>query len=322
MRRWVGIALAGLGAFLLAGAALLRFSIPGQVLRYPLNEYISTTLQGNGMSYFSPVTGKPVTGATLRVTATIKGDAAKGTSATAVWNQFTYLYDLTNRMPVTYQRRTFAFDRRSGELVNCCGASVNGNPEIRQYGLGEFPVGTRPVTYQVFDPALNQTRPARYAGTATVDGIPVYRFVERVPLTRVGSLLTLSAALLGLPGSSDVTLTQYYRATNTFWVDPVTGAQLNTTQDQAISYLDASGVQRLLFLSGKLAMTPPTIRALVSQDTAARGKVTALTVTAPLAAAGAGALALVAGLLLARAGRDGTHGFADEDAEPALDPAI
>ena len=78
--------------------------------------------------------------------------------------------------------RRFAFDRRTAELVTCCGANVDGDSSIRQTGLVGFlwPFGTQRHTYQVFDPAMNKAAPARYMGTTTIDGITVYRFVEKV----------------------------------------------------------------------------------------------------------------------------------------------
>ena len=54
MRRAIGLTLAGLGAFLLVIAVLLRTYVPGQVLKYPLNEYLVTQLVGHGTDYFSP----------------------------------------------------------------------------------------------------------------------------------------------------------------------------------------------------------------------------------------------------------------------------
>src|SRR3984893_5153793 len=127
MRRVIGLTLAGLGAFLIVVAVLLRTYVGGQGIKFPKNEYCTTTLMGTGVSYFSPSMVKPVSGATIRVTSTVKGDAAAGTSSTGVWNSFTYLYDTTNSAPFEFSSRRFAFDRRSAELVNCCGANVDGN---------------------------------------------------------------------------------------------------------------------------------------------------------------------------------------------------
>src|ERR1039458_4992568 len=138
MRRVIGLTLAGLGAFLLVVAVFLPTYVAGQVIKYPLNEYLETTLEGTGVSYFSPSMVRAVSGATIRVTSTVKGDAAVGTSSTAVWNTFTYLYDTTNSVTFQFNTRRIAFDRRTAELVDCCGASVNGNTAIRQSGLAGF----------------------------------------------------------------------------------------------------------------------------------------------------------------------------------------
>ena len=320
MRRVIGLTLAGLGAFLLVVAVFLPTYVAGQVIKYPLNEYLETTLEGTGVSYFSPSMVKPVSGATIRVTSTVKGDAAAGTSSTAVWNTFTYLYDLTNSAPFEFSSRRFAFDRRSAELVNCCGANVNGNTAIRQSGLVGFlwPIGTRQTTYQVFDSGLNKPRPARFAGTGTVDGIKVDKFVEHVPRTKSGTQ-AVPGALIGLPGSPVVTLTEYYTATNTFYVDPVTGAQLNTHEDQEVTIQDATGAHRLLLFDGILTTTPPSIRAAVALDNTGRSELTLLRVIIPLACGLAGVVALAGGILLARRREDDRPDTAD--AQPGLDPA-
>ena len=113
MRRAIGLTLAGLGAFLLVIAVLLRTYVPGQVMKYPLNEYLVTQLVGHGTDYFSPSQVQPITGATMVVTSTVKGDAGLGSSSTAVWDSFTYLYDETNHARYSFSIRRFAFDRRA-----------------------------------------------------------------------------------------------------------------------------------------------------------------------------------------------------------------
>ena len=84
-----------------------------------------------------------------------------------MWNEYSYVYDLTNHQPVQQMTRTFAFDRRTGQLVDCCGASVNGDKSVRQTGLVGyvFPMGTQKQTYQVFDTTLKKTMPFVYSGT-------------------------------------------------------------------------------------------------------------------------------------------------------------
>jgi len=320
MRRIIGISLAGLGAFLIVAALLLVGYVSGHVVKYPLNEYLKTQLRGTGMTYFSAPLVREVSGATLLTTSTVKGDAAAGNSSTAVWDEFNYIYDTTNKQVFEYTTRRFAFDRRTAQLVNCCAANVNGNSSIRQSGLVGFlwPFGTQQQTYQIFDPVLNRPMPAKFAGTSTIDGISVNRYVETVAPTRAGSE-TLPASLVGMTGTGNVTLPEYYSATNTFWVDPETGAQLNTTQDQKIVLQDSTGAQRLVLIDGTLKFTPQSLQAVVNIDKSARTKIALLDVVLPLAGGVVGLILLVIGIVLALRGRDDqTEDSGETVPEPAL----
>lgn len=326
MRRAIGLTLAGLGAFLLVVAVLLRTYVPGQVMKYPLNEYLVTQLVGHGTDYFSPSQVRPITGATMVVTSTVKGDAGAGNSSTAVWDSFTYLYDETDHARYSFSIRRFAFDRRTAELVTCCGANVDGDSSVRQTGLVGFlwPFGTQPHTYQVFDPAMNKAAPARYMGTTTIDGITVYRFVEKVTGAQIGTQ-TVPRSLVGMTGSSTVTLPETYTATNTYFVDPDTGAQLNEIQNEHLALTDASGTQRLLLLNASLSFTPQSLAKVVHLDQSARNELSLLTVIVPLAAGVLGLAGLVGGILLARPRRDDQPDHEDAAATapvPDPDPAI
>ena len=255
------------------------------------------------------------------VTSTVKGDAGLGTSSTAVWDSFTYLYDETSHARYSYSIRRFAFDRRTAELVTCCGANVNGNSSIRQTGLVGFlwPFGTQRHTYQVFDPAMNKAAPARYMGTATIDGISVYRFVEKVTGVRIGTQ-TVPRSLVGMTGSSTVTLPESYTATNTYFVDPDTGAQLNEIQDEHLALTDASGAQRLLLLNASLSFTPQSLAKVVSLDQSARRELALLATILPVTAGVLGLAALVGGILLARPRRDDQPDYEDDtEVSPVMD---
>jgi Porin PorA len=315
MRRIIGLILAGLGAFLIVAALLMPTYIAGRVIKFPINTYVVTTLLGPNASYFSPSLVRPVSGATMRVTDTVKGDGAASTSSTAVWNEFTYLYDVTNAKVFQYTSRRAAFDRRTSQLVDCCGAHVGGNTSIHQSGLSGYvwPIGTQPRTYDVFDTTLNRPMPYTYAGLAAIHGITVYRFVERVSHSRAGSQ-TLPGSLVGSPGQASVTLPEYYTATNTDYVDPQTGAILNVTQTQKLTLEDATGTQRLLLFNGTLAMTPQSVQAAVNLDQSGRNKIILLKVVLPIVAGVVGLAALVGGILLARR-PTGQH-RRDEAAEP------
>jgi len=87
MRGIIGLVLAGLGAFLILVAVLLPTWVVGQVLKFPLSESETATLEASSASYFSVASLRERTGVTLRATYRITGDASAGSSSTAVWNQ-------------------------------------------------------------------------------------------------------------------------------------------------------------------------------------------------------------------------------------------
>ena len=258
MRRVFGVTLTGLGAFLLVLAAMCRFYLPGQVVKFPLNEYSVSTLTGTNVSYFSQQTGAEVNGATVRAISTVQGDVAAGSSSTAVWNDITGVFDVTNspQVPISYTTQRLAFDRRTGVLVNCCGAEV-GTTRPHFAGQGYvWPIGTQPQTYEVFNTSLMKPEPFNYIGTATVDGLSVYVFVQPINNQQVGTI-TLPGSLVGITDQATVTLPEYLTATNTYYVEPGTGAPVKVVEAQNETLENPStGGTALVLLNGTLTSTP------------------------------------------------------------------
>ncbi len=138
MRRVFGVTLTGLGAFLIVLAAMCRFYLPGQVIKFPLNEYSVSTLSGTNMSYFSQQTGSVVNGATVRAISTVQGDVScrelldrrlerhhrrvRRDELTAGADQ---LHDAASRFQPPY--------RRAGQLLRCRGRDRA--PELLRSGL-------------------------------------------------------------------------------------------------------------------------------------------------------------------------------------------
>jgi Porin PorA len=305
MRGIIGLILAGLGAFLILVAILLPTWVVGQALKFPLNEYETATLDASNASYFSVSLLKERTGVSLEATYTIKGDASAGNSSTAVWNEYSYVYDLTNRQPVQQMTRTFAFDRRTGQLVDCCGASVNGDKSVRQTGLVGyvFPIGTQKQTYQVFDTTLKKTMPFVYSGTATVDGIGVYEFVENVTPTRIASV-TLPGSFVKSKAAS-VTMGEYDQEHLIYYVDPETGALVDVNEQQSTTLrTSATAAPALVGFDADLIATPASVTQIVALDSSGRSELTLIETTLPLALGIAGGVALLAGILLGRKARE------------------
>jgi hypothetical protein len=304
MRRRVGLVLAGLGTCLIVFAVLMPTWVSSRVLKFPLNQYASVTLAASNASYFSPTKLTELTGVNMEATYTIKGNAAAGSSSTAVWNQFVYVYDQTNKLPFQTMTRTFAFNRRTAQLINCCGANVNGDSSVQQTGYVGYvlPIGTQQQTYDVFDTSLNKPVPFTFAGTATVNGIDAYRFTENVAPTQNGSQ-TLPGSLVGQSAAS-VTLPQYYENHVTYWIDPDTGALLNVTQNERVTLKDSSGAQTLVLLDAYLVATPASVNGLVALDNSQRNKKFAVSTLLPVVTGILGVILLIVGIVLARRPRE------------------
>jgi hypothetical protein len=298
MRRAAGLLLAGLGAFLLTFALLLRWWVPGQVIKFPLNEYSVRAFAGRDITYFNRATLKEYTGVTMAEVQTLEGDVKSGTSSTAVWGSFTALEDQTHHVSVQNTSQRSAFNRRSGRLVNCCAAAVGSNSKVTQSGQGfVLPFGAERRTYQIFDVTLLRPEPLTYGGAGTIDGMAALKFVEHISNDQFGQL-TLPGPLVGQKDQATVTLPEFLTATNTYWVDPVTGRPIDITLDERISLEDSGGATKLVLLGGQLSQTAGSVRSAVASARQDHAKIQLIEDTGPLTGILAGAIALVLGIVL------------------------
>ena len=290
--------LAGLGAFLVVFGLLLRFYAAPRLIAAPTGFYTTITLADPHASYFDENTLTARHDVTLTFAETIRGNPAGSTGTIAVWDLYAVLADPKRnvRLNVAFQRS--AFNRRTGELTNCCGASVNDDTKVRQDGIGvvKWPIGTQKTTYQVYDLNTERTWPAVYSGTARVRGLLTYRFTQRIPSTVVQQLPGVPTSLLGLPGvSRNVVANRTFQASDTFWVDPVTGVPVGV-EERIMSVLHGPGGQgRLMVASADLKMTPASqhsLAALARQDAVV---ITTLQQTGPLGGLLLGSLLILAG---------------------------
>ena len=316
MRRVVGLTLTGLGAFLLALALLQRFYLPNQVIKFPLNVYQVATLSGSNMTYFSPKNLTTLGGVTLQSTSTTDGDVAAGSSSTAVWQEFTALQDVSNNLAVSYTNQRLGFNRRTGVVINCCGAHVNNVTNLHLGGQAYvWPFNTQQKTYQVFDPTLLRPEPFAFTGTTSVDGTKVYRFVEHVANQQFGTE-ALPGALVGATCAAPVTLPEFLTETNIFLVDPVTGAPLSVTENQNVTLRDSTGVTRLVLLQGTLTTTPASVASLVSLNNSAHAKILLVQDVGPIVELLLGIVLIVVGIvMLANRHDDEELSYAHEEPE-------
>ena len=223
-------------------------------------------------------------GVTLTYTLTIRGDPGASTSTTAVWDSFAALADRQHGVQVnsTYQRAVF--NRRTGQLLDCCGAAVNDDTRVRQDGIGLFwPIGVRKATYQVFDVNAESAWPATYRGTAYVQGILTYRFAQHIPPTLVAQMAGVPWSLLGLHGKAgNVVADRYYQADNTFWVDPRTGVIINIEQRIRSVLRGPKGQGQLMVADMDLKMSASSQRQLAVLASKNAASIRTLLETGPL----------------------------------------
>lgn len=284
MRREIGYILAGLGTLLVVLAVVLPTYVAPKVIKWPLNQFLVTDLRATNASYFNAQQLQEVTDVTIDANYTFKGNGGAGNSSTAVWNEFNHVEDTTNNYVIQLGTRTFAFDRKSAELVNCCGANVNGQ-NILQSGLAgyAFPIGTQKQTYMVFDATDGKAEPFKYSGTATVRGIQTYMFVEDVAPT----------AARFQPVAAN------YQNHVVYYVDPVTGIPVNITEHEILT----AQSQGTTLFDANFAMTPSSVTSLVNNDNSSRNKITALHVILPAGAGALGVVLLIVGAILSRRGK-------------------
>jgi len=295
--------LAGLGAFLVVFGLLLRFYAAPRLIAAPADFYAVISLADPHGSYFDQGNLTTVRNATLTYTNTIRSDPAASTGKVALWDSYTVLADPKRgiELQTTFQRSVF--DRRNGQLSNCCGASVNDDTQVRQDGIGVvfWPIGTRATTYQVYDTNTERAWPAEYKGTAVVQGLSTYVFTQRIPATVVQQLPGVPTSLLGLPGPArNVVADRTFQAENTFWVDPRTGVPVYV-EERILSVLHApNGQGQLMVASADLKMTPASQVWLANLSRHNAASIDTVRWIGPLGGITLGLLLLLAGTLPVR----------------------
>src|SRR5262249_25290575 len=135
--------------------------VPGQAVKFPLNEYGVSTLTASNAEWFSPKSVSELQGVTLEITSTVKGNVSQadqlGSSKFAVRQSFAAVEDVTDHQQVSIPAAgdVFAFDRKTGVLVPWSGNSVGNKHVANVSGQGYvWPLGAKKQSYQVFDTTL------------------------------------------------------------------------------------------------------------------------------------------------------------------------
>jgi len=316
MRRVVWSVLTGLGAFFIVLAIMSWLYVPGQAVKFPLNEYGVTTLIAHNASWFSPKSVSELSDVTLEITSTVKGDVTSanslGSSKIAVWQSFAAVEDTTDHQQVSIPAAAdeFAFNRRTGVLIPWSGNVVDGK-HVQVSGQGYvWPLGAKKQSYQVYDTTLGKPVTFKFVSTATTQGIPTYKYMAVVPPTQVGTE-SLPGSLVGEKAPT-VTLPVMYSSTETYFVDPVTGAPLSVSRVTKDALTDNNGATKLVLLSGDFQSSPGSVATTIKSDNHYRNLINLATFIVPIVAGLVGIILLVIGLVLSRMSPEDEYEDEDE----------
>ena len=227
---------------------------------------------------------------------------------------------------VTLNRKTamaVSDDTHTGGAVQKPRTFSDENPStaipLRHDGLSyRFPFHTEKKTYPYFDPIAQKPFDVNYESQEDVNGLTTYRFAQNVGYNADGKLVgpvkypslyagdedgkvTTSAAMWGLPGdpAEQITMTRYYAAQRTFWVDPVSGTIVKETEHANHYFARDPLKPEVTLVDYKITSNEDTVESQVNGARDERDRLALWSRVLPITFTAVGVIALVGGGFLA-----------------------
>ncbi|HEX2285115.1 MAG TPA: DUF3068 domain-containing protein [Mycobacterium sp.] len=199
-----------------------------------------------------------------------------------------------------------------------------------------FPFDTEKKTYPMFDPIAQKAFDANYDGEEDVNGLTTYRFSQNVGYDGDGKLVepvkyaslfdddadsevTARASMWGVGGNPDesITMTRYYAAERTFWVDPVSGTIVKKEEHAYHYYAREPLRPEVTFVDYTVTSNEETVESQVATASDERDRVALWGRILPITFTAMGLVTLIGGALL------GSFSLRAESAliDPGLDEA-
>jgi hypothetical protein len=256
MRRFLSVAAVALGLVLIAGAAVVRWTVAPSQAVLPSDTNTTTTYTGTAAALFNaaalttPGAKALITNVPITTTHTTKVLDTKGKNA---------LVSDAGKLKVA-GATVGGFDYRYAVNRTTMGRGSGFPNVVRQSGITfNWPIRTAKKNYTGWISDTQGTTPLRYAGTAKRDGLSTYVFTaatKAAPVTDPATLKTLPASMpkatlvalatgLGLsptilgslqqilPSLPDpVPFSYSYAMKATYWVEPRTGEVVDLTEHE------------------------------------------------------------------------------------------
>jgi uncharacterized membrane protein len=313
MRRVVSILLLTLGVFAVVLGVLLRFYVHHALGVAPLDPASTTVAKGTGVTVFYPGDLKQRTDATVTATRQVRGNLVapevKVGGDVALWHVGLVLEDEDGKLVNAVEERVCVDRRTAQSVAKCAEQSVNQDNNVRHTGLAyKFPFNTKKQDYPFFDVTLRGSTPSmHFDGEDVVNGLPVYRFVQTIPATKIAEIDVPGDLVNGAAGTT-VTAGQFYRNVRTVWVEPYSGIIVKGQEEVRQTLRGPDGRDGQVLLAGTITFTQDTVQKQVTEAKKARSQLQVVYDTGPLALLVIGVVLILAGvLLLAR--RSGGHRY-------------
>jgi hypothetical protein len=339
MLRFAACGIIGLGAALLIAALLLSTYTTSRITKIPLDIDVTLISDGTGTALDSAsLSGDHlvvnqnvplVSQQQITVESPANADVVTlqaGTSVRRNDKQKDTGLLLAIVDTVTLNRKTamaVSDDTHTGGSVQKPRAFGDENPStaipLRHNGLSyRFPFHTEKKTYPYFDPIAQKAFDVNYDSQEDVNGLTTYRFTQNVGYNADGKLVTpipypslyagnedakvtASAAMWGVPGdpAEQITMTRYYAAQRTFWVDPVSGTIVKETE-HANHYFARDPLKPEVTLADyKVTSTEDTVESQVNAARDERDRLALWSRVLPITFTAVGLIALIGGGLFA-----------------------
>ncbi len=339
MLRFAACGIIGLGAALLIAALLLSTYTTSRITKIPLDIDTTLLSDGSGTALDSAsLSGDHivinqnvplVSQQQISVESPANADVVTlqvGTSLRRTDKQKDSGLLLAIVDTVTLNRKTamaVSDDTHTGGSVQKPRTFSDENPPtaipLRHDGLSyRFPFHTEKKTYPYFDPIAQKPFDVNYDSQEDVNGLTTYRFTQNVGYNTDGKLVapvvypslyagnedgkvTTSAAMWGVPGDpgEQITMTRYYAAQRTFWVDPVSGTIVKETE-HANHYFARDPLKPEVTLADyKVTSNEDTVESQVNAARDERDRLALWSRVLPITFTAIGLIGLIGGGLLA-----------------------
>ncbi|WP_440098941.1 DUF3068 domain-containing protein [Streptosporangium sp. H16] len=252
-RRLHGVVAIAVGAFLVTLAALVRLYVYPSAMLLPAEHDRITRMSSESGTYFDTAALRTRRGVPIDVAIARYGDLVRSTADVAVWTEFVSVQTRTGDR-VDYHERRAAFDRRTGQAVDCCDGYEDADPRPRPRGLVfRWPLDTRPISHPVYDPLARRAVTARFEAIETLYGVRVQRYTQRLVNERLRQpAMNLPGTVFGLEEPGEVPATAYLDGTRTFWVEPASGMVIGVRENLVKTLRTDDGRGSLVLFSADL----------------------------------------------------------------------